>query len=261
MPELLRILHLGSHGADVVAAKHRLHDNRQNREFYRGDYSPAWDVAAQHAAIKAKWRLGYPEARITGQYGSELQGYLVPLDWKAGRRLPADYVARRLRRLGKDVPNRLLPKVGPETGYPLATRGEQIGYPYQGSHYHPSPSDDLHNWESCNAVDVGVEKGTPVLAVYDGVIGSQFGPLSSSNPVLLGIRLHLVTRGNEFYYAHLSSTARGIGPGDHVHQGQVLGDSGVANGVAHLHLASRSGDPGRLIGRPTPGYVDHHYPG
>jgi hypothetical protein len=45
------------------------------------------------------------------------------------------------------------------------------------------------------------------------------------------------------------------GKGDH------LGSSGSANGSPHLHLGQKDGDPGALIGSPTSGYVDHHFPG
>ena len=43
-----------------------------------------------------------------------------------------------------------------------------------------------------------------MLAVEDGLIGSQIGPLDSTDPHLLGLRLHLVSPRMEYYYAHLS---------------------------------------------------------
>lgn len=128
-----------------------------------------------------------------------------------------------------------------------------IGRPYQGTHL------DFGNWESDNAIDIAAPKGTPVLAVFAGRIGPQLGPLSSSNPQLLGERLHLVTSGNEFYYAHLSRID--VRVGQHVEEGQRLGLSGVANGVAHLHLGQKHGDPGVTVGDPSPGYRDRHLPG
>jgi murein DD-endopeptidase MepM/ murein hydrolase activator NlpD len=145
--------------------------------------------------------------------------------------------------------------------HPLNGRGTIIGVPYQGTHDHPSPADPLHNWESCNAVDLAVPVGTPCYAACEGRIGSQIGPLSTSNPVLLGLRLHLIRMDGrqEWYYAHLSKII--VRAGQHVQTGQLLGYTGEANGVAHLHLAQRIGDPGIAVGRPTPGYSDRHYPG
>ena len=65
-----------------------------------------------------------------------------------------------------------------------------IGRPNQGTH--KAELSGLFNWESCNALDISCTIGTPVLAVEDGLIGSQIGPLDSTDPHLLGLRLHLV---------------------------------------------------------------------
>ena len=143
--------------------------------------------------------------------------------------------------------------------YPLGRKGSIIGIPYVGTHNHPFASDPLHNWESCNAVDIAAPYGTKVLAVRAGTIGPQIGPLDTGDPVLLGLRLHLVTAQNEWYYAHLSKLY--VHAGEHVEAGALLGLSGEANGVQHLHLGQRVGDPGVTIGASTPGYHDHHYPG
>lgn len=121
-------------------------------------------------------------------------------------------------------------------GYPLGKKGSIIGTPYSGTH-------TLGNWESDNAVDIGVPVGTPVYAINSGTIGSQFGALNSNNPRMAGLRLHLQTPGNEYYYAHLSRFAPGIRPGISVTKGQLLGYSGSANGTPHLHLGEKSGNP------------------
>jgi len=120
--------------------------------------------------------------------------------------------------------------------YPLGAHGSLIGTPHSGTH-------TLGNWESDNAVDIGVPNGTPVYAMTNGTIGSQFGALNSSNPRMAGLRLHLNGGGNEYYYAHLSRFAPGISPGVQVQQGQLLGYSGSANGTPHLHLGWQSGNP------------------
>lgn len=113
------------------------------------------------------------------------------------------------------------------------------------------------NWESDNAVDIAVAYGTPVYAIEAGKIGSQIGSLHSGDPHLQGLRLHLETQGNEFYYAHLSKII--VHAGDTVKAGQLLGYSGRANGLEHLHLASRNGDPrdylsGHIPDRPPPAH-------
>lgn len=135
--------------------------------------------------------------------------------------------------------------------YPLGARGNLDGGPYQGSHakaYNASRGSD--NWESENAVDIAVPTGTPVYAVQDGTIGSQIGSLNSKDPQMAGQRLHLVTKTNEFYYAHLSQLA--VKAGQRVKAGQLIGYSGAANGVQHLHFAVRKGDPTKVLNGEIP---------
>ena len=123
-----------------------------------------------------------------------------------------------------------VPTPGPV--YPLGAQATVIGWPFQGSHLL------FGNWESDNAVDLAVPVGTPVYAVTAGTIGPEIGPLDSTDPHLQGLRLHLVTADDEYYYAHLSTIV--VAAGQSVTAGQLLGYSGEANGVAHLHLGERA---------------------
>jgi murein DD-endopeptidase MepM/ murein hydrolase activator NlpD len=118
--------------------------------------------------------------------------------------------------------------------------GKIIGVPHQGTH-------TLGNWESDNAIDIALPKGTPIYAPASGTIGSQFGSLGKGGR-FAGLRLHLISPGNEFYLAHLSRFAPGIQPGARVKAGQLIGYSGVANGVEHLHIGARKGDPRKALG-------------
>lgn len=132
--------------------------------------------------------------------------------------------------------------------YPLGVQGSIHGGPYQGSHSKSfNKANGSDNWESENAIDIYVPIGTPVYAVADGTIGSQIGSLNSSSPRMAGLRLHLVTNGNEFYYTHLSKLS--VHAGEHVVAGQLLGYSGEANGVEHLHIASKTGNPLDLLSK------------
>lgn len=127
--------------------------------------------------------------------------------------------------------------------------GTALGYPGSGTH---SFTDAPNNWESDEAIDIGVPIGTPVYAVASGTIGSQFGYLTdSASSRFAGLRLHLDTADDEFYYAHLSRFAPGIRPGAQVEKGQLLGYSGSASGVEHLHFAERAGYPSSGTGAPV----------
>lgn len=119
-----------------------------------------------------------------------------------------------------------------------------IGFPYQGTHK-PGATTPA-NWESDNAIDIAVPIGTPIYATADGTIGSQIGAMGSGNPYTAGLRVHLATNGNEFYYGHLSRLV--VRAGQHVRAGQIIGYSGSANGVQHLHFGARNGNPVTLFG-------------
>jgi murein DD-endopeptidase MepM/ murein hydrolase activator NlpD len=142
---------------------------------------------------------------------------------------------------------RTIPNANPLAPYKGSVLGAQFklnGLPGQGTH---SFTSGPNNWESDNAVDLSVKYGTPVYAAQDGVIGSQIGSLNSQDPKMAGLRLHLKTNDNEWYYAHLSKIAPGIKPGMKVKKGALIGFSGAANGVNHLHLGVEHGNPVNLL--------------
>jgi len=125
-------------------------------------------------------------------------------------------------------------------GYPVATKGAVIGTPFAGTH-------TRKNWESDNAVDIGAKIGTPILATQDGTIGKVYKNQSGES-ALKGIQVHLSTGDNEWFYTHLSKMAAGMVPGTRVKKGQVIGYSGDANGVGHLHIGVKNGDPRDILG-------------
>lgn len=123
--------------------------------------------------------------------------------------------------------------------YPLAVVGKLIGFPYQGTH-------TLYgNWQSDNAVDISVPVGTAVYACFNGTIGDGIGSLGSSDSNLQGLRVTVNGVQNSAFYQHLSRLS--VAAGDKVKQGDLLGFSGSANGVAHLHFALEFGVVDKLI--------------
>lgn len=131
--------------------------------------------------------------------------------------------------------------VGVPGGWFSPTQGKIIGTPGSGTH-------TLGNWESDRALDISVPEGTPIYSPFAGTIGSQFGSLGAGPGSRFGgLRLHVQNPTNEWYGAHLSRFAPGIRPGVRVRPGQLLGYSGIAAGVPHLHEALKFGDPYRLI--------------
>lgn len=126
------------------------------------------------------------------------------------------------------------------TGYPAAKKGKLIGSPNSGTH-------TLGNWQSDNAVDISLPVGTPIIAAQDGVVSDRFGSLGKGGR-FAGLRMSLNGNGQSTYYAHLSKFAAGIKPGAKVRRGQIIGYSGSANGVAHLHFGVEYGNPYQYVG-------------
>jgi murein DD-endopeptidase MepM/ murein hydrolase activator NlpD len=123
--------------------------------------------------------------------------------------------------------------------YPLATRGKLIGTPHAGTH-------TLGNWQSDNAVDLGVPEGTRMIALDDGLVVKvrhhppRVGRFAGDQITIRG------DHGNSYFYAHGASSVR---VGQRVRRGQTIGTSGSANGVAHLHFGIEHGDPREVIGQ------------
>lgn len=199
------------HGAQWLLRGH----NKFATAWYEGQVDGDFGPASAEAAKQCKYDLGYATGSVQPTFGPLLRDYLTG----AKRRSPAMRARARSRRV-KFV-------------WPTRPHGTVIGWPGIGTHSYVFPP---NNWESDQAWDISVPRGSKIIAVAAGKIGPAFGPLPNPDPRFDGIRLHVVTADNEFYYAHLSATTPGLGPGDIVKQGEILGLSGVANSVPHLHI-------------------------
>ncbi|HVO52704.1 MAG TPA: M23 family metallopeptidase [Thermoanaerobaculia bacterium] len=87
-----------------------------------------------------------------------------------------------------------------------------------------------------HAIDLPAPRGTPVLAVTDGVIERLGRDRRGGKVVYLRDNSGHYT----FFYAHLAKHEKGLKAGDHVVKGQRLGDVGATGhviGGPHLHFA------------------------
>jgi murein DD-endopeptidase MepM/ murein hydrolase activator NlpD len=87
-----------------------------------------------------------------------------------------------------------------------------------------------------HAIDLAAPRGTPVVAVAEGVI-ERLGRDKKGGKV---VYLRDTTGNYTFFYAHLSRHEKGLKAGDHVVKGQRLGDVGATGhviGGPHLHFA------------------------
>jgi Peptidase family M23 len=212
-------------------------------------------VAAAFAMVAvvavALERLGPIATRVAGVVGGRVPlGSLSPTDTPGSFSAIDSFGALGVDPSSTVTPSPTMPTDAGSSGahviYPFSKHYPTIGVPGQGTHNGAPP---FNNWESSNAVDLAAPCNTPVLAVQDGRISLTlgFGSLGSSGRTE-GLRLHLVTKTNTWYYGHLFRFAPGIIPGVHVKQGAVIGYSGRASGVCHLHIASKSGNPKTLLG-------------
>lgn len=108
----------------------------------------------------------------------------------------------------------------------------------------------LGNWQSDNAVDLGVDPGTAVYAPARGHLVGNFG-FSSNGSTVWGNRLTLdPNRGGlpDWFMTHLGSFAPGLEAGDAVKRGQLLGYVGDPPAFApHLHFGQSEGNPEALV--------------
>jgi peptidoglycan LD-endopeptidase LytH len=97
--------------------------------------------------------------------------------------------------------------------------------------------DDARGSRRHEAIDILAPMGTPVLAVEDGRVARLFTSKAG------GITIYQFDPTERFcyYYAHLDRYADGLGEGDTVRKGQIIGYVGVTGNAPkdtpHLHFA------------------------
>lgn len=125
-------------------------------------------------------------------------------------------------------------------GYPLAIRGTNGG----GAEAHKARA--MGDWQSDNAMDIDVPIGTSEFAVDDGVIARVGGYYNDGSGQTEGLKFTLITADNEWFYQH--SSVRFVHEGQRVKKGDLLAKTGAGNGVPHLHIGCKNGDPETLLG-------------
>jgi murein DD-endopeptidase MepM/ murein hydrolase activator NlpD len=197
----------------------------------RIDEDGVYGIGTRHAAHQVALGLGLAPA----EYAHGITPAVRSLMRKPSRRTP-EQLKRAGSRRGWLAKLRKREK-GASGSYPLAVHGKLIGTPFAGTH-------TLGNWQSDNAVDLGVPIGTAMIAVDSGRV-VKVSPHPQDGSRFAGDAITIVgDHGNSFFYKHGVSNVKS---GQRVHKGQKIGTSGSAVGVPHLHFGIKHGDPRALI--------------
>lgn len=129
------------------------------------------------------------------------------------------------------------PRLG--TPHPTSGKGRVIGTPHSGTH-------TLGNWQSDNALDIRVPNGTAIRASTSGKVVKVSGSYEGGASRFDGYQVTIEGPNGGLFYTHLMDV--NVKAGQRVKRGQVIGKSGSANGVPHLHFGVEKGDPRRFIG-------------
>jgi murein DD-endopeptidase MepM/ murein hydrolase activator NlpD len=234
-------------GSDVKAFQHLL-----NQRFaawgigVRVAEDGVYGIDTRHAAHQVALGLGLAPA----EYAKGMTPAVRELMRAPSRRSPEQlkrassrraWVAK-LRKSTRGAKGAKGAKVAPGR-YPLAVRGRFLGGPGVGTHSFTAPP---NNWQSDNAVDLGVAVGTAMIALESGRV-VKVSPHAQDGGRFAGDGITIVgDGGNSYFYKHGVSSVK---VGERVHKGQRIGTSGSASGSPHLHFAVKHGNPLDLIGQ------------
>ena len=127
------------------------------------------------------------------------------------------------------------------------TRPPDDGYDYQGFCPVDQPNTFVDTWgaprsggRTHKGVDLLAARGTPVRAIYEGVL------FRVDEGGLGGLYIWLRSPwGDEYYYAHLNEFGRGVVTGKQVSQGDLIGYVGTSGNspdyIPHLHFEYHPG--------------------
>lgn len=248
---------------NVKASINRFFDETSKKGDGKGMNSGQLAQAVQRSAFPDRYNMHSKEAEgLLRRYGSISGGKSAPqVDTQAPGRSDAlrtllmqsvSNPSRETALTGSNIATALLtenPKTGSndKNAAPIGRRkyggvvkgGEVIGTPRSGTH-------TIGNWQSDNALDVGVPNGTLIRMPKDGVVekvkGSYGGGASRFDGYQVTVRLK---DGNRVFFTHLSKAS--VRAGQRLKGGAAIGRSGSANGVPHLHYGVERGNPRRYL--------------
>jgi murein DD-endopeptidase MepM/ murein hydrolase activator NlpD len=190
-------------------------------------------------------RRGYRYVRVDGAYGPATRRAVKALQKRLRMRASGIADPRLLRRLGIQATG--------VAAVPTSNVGATLGarylraFPVLGDYSYSDDYGAARHQGSHEGNDIMADRGTPVVAVADGVIERMTRVETGLGGIWIWLR---DTRGNEYYYAHLVSIAEGLNAGSRVAVGQVIGavgNTGDARAtLPHLHFEIHPGGGGAV---------------
>lgn len=183
---------------------------------------------------------------VDGSFGRQTRAAVRILQRRMNLRATGKADAKLLKRLGIAVRTVASAPVGASA--PVTSGARYLrAFPVNGTHTYTDDFGAPRATQSHQGNDVMADKGTPVVAVADGVIDR----LTRVETGLGGIWIWLRdTEGNTFYYAHLDTIADGLADGSAVAVGQQIGTVGNTGdaryGAPHLHFEIHPGGAGAI---------------
>jgi len=204
--------------------------------------------------VVIRLRLGSRGAAVRDlQRALRKRGFRVAVDGVYGRRTRAVVRAMqkrmRLRPTGV-ADTRLLKRLRLKTravasaGVSAPARGTGMlsVFPVIGDYSYFDDFGAARHQGSHEGTDIMADRGTPLVAVADGVMDRVQRTETGLGGVYVWLRR---ADGTEYYYAHMASIATGIQEGTRVGAGQVIGTVGNTGdaryGAHHLHFEIRTG--------------------
>lgn len=123
----------------------------------------------------------------------------------------------------------------------LASSRQKIIYPIDGPFEFTAGLGEPRKGHRHQGVDLGADSGTPVVAIWDGVVVDT----GSGGRAGWSVRIEH-PNGIVSFYAHLKSRPR-VRVGEEVEQGQVLGGVGETGNATFPHLHFEMRQNGKIL--------------
>ncbi len=176
---------------------------------------------------------------VNGSFGPATKRAVIRIQKRFGMKRTGIVGPKLLRRLG--LPSRTAAAAPAAAPAAPATTTYLKVFPVSGEYTYFDDFGAPRGQRSHQGIDIMADRGTPLVAVNDGVIAK----LSRAETSLGGVYVWLRRAdGVQYYYAHMDAIAEGLEVGTRISVGQVVGTVGntgdARSAPPHLHFEIRN---------------------